>query len=157
MKLKIKILLLVMAIFSISCASSNYSKIGNGSNTNFENKKDENVNISQYIENTSWSLADLAGTNVIAWNSVYITLNFKKDRIGGKSIINNYSAGYEINGKNIKISDIVCTEMGGPEELMQMESKYLELLENAKTIEIVNGDLVLKSDKGNLVFVKHQN
>ena len=154
MNLKMKILILVMAIFEVSCTSSN-NKIKNDINLEDKVQKEvKNTNISQNIKNTSWKLIEMAGRNIENDDTVNITLNFTENRISGNSAVNDYFSGYEINGKNIKILGIALTRMGGPEELMKIEREYLELLKSVRTIEIVDSKLVLKGDNGNLVFKK---
>lgn len=84
-----------------------------------------------------------------------ITLNFAEDRISGKSGVNNYSAGYELDGKRLSISpQIISTMMAGPEEVMQQESEYLSNLSQADSVEFVGETLEIKLTTGKKLIFK---
>jgi heat shock protein HslJ len=101
------------------------------------------------------SLADLAGTEWVL-NSLdvkeplaaepEITLVFDGDRISGKSACNRYFAGVkegdELPG-DLHISDIGGTRMACPEEVMNLENRYLEALGKVTRYSFMSGKLAL--------------
>jgi len=118
------------------------------------------------------SLADLAGTewvlNRMEKNEPLaaqpeITLVFDGDRISGKSACNRYFAGAKEGGElpgDLHISDIGGTRMACPEEVMNLENRYLEALGSVTRYSFMAGKLVLtwrKNGKtGTLLFIPRQ-
>ena len=118
------------------------------------------------------SLADLAGTewvlnrldvNEPLEGQPEITLVFDGDRISGKSACNRYFAeakeGGELPG-DLHISDIGGTRMACPEEVMNLENRYLEALGSVTRYSFMAGKLVLTWRKngasGALLFIPRQ-
>jgi heat shock protein HslJ len=101
------------------------------------------------------SLADLAGTewvlNRLDVNEPLaaqpeITLVFDGDRISGKSGCNRYSAGVKEGGElpgDLHINDIGGTRMACPEEVMELENRYLDALGKVTRYSFMSGKLAL--------------
>ena len=104
----------------------------------------------------SWKLSSISGNRIEKGN---ITLSFltESKSISGVSVINSYFGNYTRNGKNIKISISGLTKMAGPEEDMELEQKYIRLLEDVTTIEESNNEMILRTEKEELKFVKQNN
>jgi heat shock protein HslJ len=101
------------------------------------------------------SLADLAGTewvlnrldvNEPLEGQPEITLVFDGNRISGKSACNRYFAeakeGGELPG-DLHISDIGGTRMACPEEVMNLENRYLDALGKVTRYSFISGKLAL--------------
>lgn len=101
--------------------------------------------------------------NVLAYNNgrggvvsviqgTEITAYFGEDgQLTGSAGCNNYSAGYEIDGDQIKIGPAAATRMacGEPEGIMEQEAEYLAALENASIFRIENQErLILEGPDG---------
>ena len=100
------------------------------------------------------SLATLAGTewvlthfkrNEAMEKGAEITLAFTADRISGKSACNRYSAGVEQGEApgELKIGLAMGTRMACPGELMDLESKYLDVLSRVTGFSFLAGKLLL--------------
>jgi len=118
------------------------------------------------------SLADLAGTEWVLKRldmnkplaaHPEITLVLEGDRISGKSGCNRYTAtvkeGRDLPG-DLHISGIGGTRMTCPEEVMNLETRYLEALGEASRYSFMSGKLALTWWKngatGTLLFVPRQ-
>jgi heat shock protein HslJ len=118
------------------------------------------------------SLADLAGTEWVLSQldaneplaaQPEITLVFEGDRISGKSACNRYFAeakeGAELPG-DLHISDIGGTRMACPEEVMNLENRYLDALGKVTRYSFLSGKLALTwwndGATGALLFVPRQ-
>lgn len=85
-----------------------------------------------------------------------ITLTFSNDGIYGFGGVNRYFAGYkaEDDGR-IRFSPIGSTLMAGPQEKMQKEREFFELLSNVNRIETYESKIVLSTLKDQkLIFVE---
>ena len=78
---------------------------------------------------------------------VTFTLGFEDGKVRGRAL-NNFMAGCEIDGNDINILPMATTLMAGPEELMVKESQYLEDLQNAGSISIVEDSLIIITHDG---------
>ena len=87
-------------------------------------------------------------------NNVPTILNLGEDgRFSGK-IVNNMMGNYELTGKSgIKFSQAATTMMMGPEEAMESEQNFLQILPKIKSYKMQGKYLVLITDNGGeLVF-----
>ena len=135
----------------------------NASTLTLSNKKEvwtfKVLTLNKKLKNTSWKLLNMDGKDVsklISKNENNITLSFNENGINGNSGINSYFSDYIITAGNITIGTVGSTEMAGSDSLMKTERQYLELLQNAKKIELVNKTtLVLTTNRGKtLTFEK---
>ncbi|WP_028329749.1 META domain-containing protein [Brachyspira alvinipulli] len=82
-----------------------------------------------------------------------ITIIFEKNTISGKSTVNKYNASFSLNDKDIQIKNVSTTKMAGPDNLMKIENEYLNMLSNAKNIDIKGNILSIKTkDHKELIF-----
>ena len=117
------------------------------------------LTLNKQLQDTSWKLLNMDGKDIsklISKNENNITLSFDENRINGNSGVNDYFGNYEITNDDIKFASLGSTRMAGPENLMKIESEFLELLRNSKKIKLSNQKtLVLTTDKGKtLTFEK---
>ena len=125
------------------------------------NQSDSNSlsNLSRELSGTKWELIKMDRKemkDVFSPNDNGITISFSGNKISGNSGINNYFGDYIVTAGNVTVGAIGSTEMAGPDNLMKLERQYLELLQNAKKIELVNKTtLIFTTDKGKtLTFEK---
>ena len=104
------------------------------------------------------SLVDLAGVEWtlthFAWNDpvpngLAITLTVEDGRIAGSSGCNRYFAGIEESQPgSVNVSAIGSTRMACPEEVMEIESRYLEALGGVTKYSFLAGRLALSYQSG---------
>ena len=115
--------------------------------SNSSNQSDENSlsRLTKELSGTNWKLVNMNGKDV---RNIGITISFSGNKINGNSGINSYFSDYIITAGNITIGTVGSTEMAGSDSLMKTERQYIELLQNAKKIELINKtSLVLTTDK----------
>lgn len=82
-----------------------------------------------------------------------ITIGFKDDNVFGKSGVNNYFTTYEIEDNVLILQTIGSTLMAGDQKTMDLEFKYLAMLNNVIGIEYENNKLTLYTkDNQKLIF-----
>ena len=114
---KMSILIGIFTVFLLNCfVLSAYSKKQNVYNLN----------------GTSWELAQVSrkGKNVVIPKEAKITINFLENEINGFSGINNYSGDYTVNNNFTLSADVATTLMAGPENLMNIEQNFLDILQS---------------------------
>ena len=70
----------------------------------------------------------------------------------GSAGCNRYTAGYTLDGTNITTEMPVTTLMMCPEEVMQVETAYLQAFQSAASYQILGDNLVLSTDIGTLTY-----
>lgn len=90
------------------------------------------------LNGTSWVL--VSWTDKILLNSsgeeIQVTVNFIDNQVNGTATCNRYTASYQIENNQLKISPPLTTRKTCMGEVMRLESQYLEALEGAKSYEI---------------------
>ncbi len=84
-----------------------------------------------------------------AQNGAEIILEFAKDepRFSG-SVVNRYFGDYQLDGSKIKFGPAGSTMMMGPEDQMEAEYNYLQILPRIKSYKMDGSNLVLITDNG---------
>jgi heat shock protein HslJ len=96
-----------------------------------------------------WRLADYLGSDggiIPAPQDGDITLLFQEDgNLSGVAGCNQYSAAYKIQNPSLMIGEISSTEMycSEPPGIMELESRYLELLQQSQTVQLSGSQLTL--------------
>ncbi len=84
-----------------------------------------------------------------------ITAQFGEDgTLSGNASCNNYTTGYEVDGENININELVAATLmacPAPEGIMDQEAEYLAALPSAATFSIQDDVLELRTADGALV------
>ena len=114
---KMSILIGIFTVFLLNCfVLSAYSKKQNVYNLN----------------GTSWELIQVSrkGKNVVIPKEAKITINFLENEINGFSGINNYSGDYMVKNNFTLSADVATTLMAGPENLMNIEQNFLDILQS---------------------------
>ena len=140
---------------TLTLKNSNGDTLSFNKSSNSNNQSDENSlsRLTKELSGTDWKLINMNGKEV---RNVGITISFSGNKINGNSGINSYFSDYIITAGNITIGTVGSTEMAGSDSLMKTERQYIELLQNAKKIELVNKTtLVLTTNRGKtLTFEK---
>ncbi len=99
------------------------------------------------LEGATWictACATGAGTMDALIAGSEITAVFGHDgRVSGSGGVNRYHGGYKVSGADLDIGPLATTLMAGPEDLMQQEMRYLQLLERATCWRIEGSRLTL--------------
>ncbi len=109
------------------------------------------------LEGNTWTLTSfIAGEDVQSpLVNTTITAYFEDGNITGNAGCNSYFGGYTVDGNEINISKALGTTMMycEPEEVMQQEYQYLEMLGNVTTYTIEENQLTLSTeDNRTLVY-----
>lgn len=97
---------------------------------------------------------------VIAWpeslrEPVSLRLDIQAGKAYGFSGINRFYGTLEVEDKAIRIHSVASTRMGGPEELINIESQFLDLLQRVDAWSVEDGKLSLfAGDKLQLTFIR---
>lgn len=131
---KMSILIGIFTVFLLNCfVLSAYSKKQNVYNLN----------------GTSWELIQVSrkGKNVVILKEAKITINFLENEINGFSGINNYSGDYMVKNNFTLSADVATTLMAGPENLMNIEQNFLDILQSFPKISYNASTLTLSNKK----------
>jgi heat shock protein HslJ len=110
------------------------------------------------LEGITWKLEAMGpqGNPKPVGGDRYVTLefDFEEGRVQGNGGCNSYSADFEINGNNISIGPAMSTLMACfPQEVMDQETAYHQLLSKAEWYEVGVGRLSIYTSDGQvLVF-----
>jgi heat shock protein HslJ len=110
------------------------------------------------LENQKWILIDLDG-NAPIYSTNPMVVVFEDGQVSGNAGCNQYFGNYQIKGDAITFANIAQTEMAclDPEEVMEQERVYLDLLETAQHFEEVDDMLIIFTGSENkLIFVMQQ-
>ena len=109
------------------------------------------------LDGTSWVLMAYRKTRPIPGTT--ITATFEDGQVRGSAGCNSYGGSYQVSGDTIAMSEIVFTEMAcmEPEGVMDQETTFLVFLGNARTFQLVDGQLqILRSDGEAITFVPQE-
>lgn len=104
------------------------------------------------LNETSWELLQITkrGKEQLIPQNANITINFADSKINGNSGINSYFGDYKIKNNSILTANPAVTLMAGPEELMKIEQRFLETLQNSPRITYSNTTLSLRNKNGEI-------
>jgi len=100
------------------------------------------------LEGTSWVLILYGDSAPIGMTMP--TLMFQEGNISGNASCNSYGGSFEAKGDSISFGALFMTEMFcmDPEEVMDQESLYLQMLGSVERFEVSDGQLVLFTPSG---------
>lgn len=91
------------------------------------NQQPENNNI---LAGSSWQIEDVDSGGII--DKANLTVNFGEEGwVSGSSGCNSYTGGYSVNGYELELGELAATMMACPEAIMDLESKFLDVLGGA--------------------------
>lgn len=94
-----------------------------------------------------WYLS-AGGEQVQVLPDTEITAEVKEGMIAGSAGCNRYSAGFQMDGDQIKIEGAITTLMACPDPIMQQEQAYLETLQKAASYSISDSTLTFADAQG---------
>jgi heat shock protein HslJ len=107
------------------------------------------------LTNTEWHLVSYDNENspTPVETGSEITLIFNKDgSISGSGGINRYFGSYTQTGNMVTFGTLGCTEMAGPEPLMDQESTYFRLLDSVRSFHTSGSTLGLSDVTGRVLL-----
>ena len=112
-------------------------------------------NIEKAISSSQWKVTNISGKRVNL-KGKGITVNFDAGRISGNSGVNSYSGNYEIKNNNIRIvSELMLTAMLGPNDVMEIEEKFINILKDVKYTRLVDANtIILSTETGDTITMK---
>ena len=97
------------------------------------------------LRGTDWVLGIVDGRTWPVGNAPDVTLRFGLHRIGGFSGCNEYSAGYEMNGRRLVLGRVVTTLIACTGERTWVEGRVLEILQGSPIATVDRNELRLTS------------
>lgn len=99
------------------------------------------------LAGTNWRLADTGGTEIE--NSGGVFVRFEPDgSLDGFAGCNNFFGAYALDGSNLSISSLGATRKMCPELFMDIETTFMNALQNVRSFSISSGSLQLIDDQG---------
>ena len=99
------------------------------------------------LKGTAWTLTAINDTPALANTSV--TVEFADGQLGGSSGCNSYGGAYKASGNKITTDSINMTLMACLDAgVMEQESAFLGILQNAQTFELTEDQLLILSSDG---------
>jgi heat shock protein HslJ len=77
-----------------------------------------------------WRVMEIAGQAVPA--EAQVTMSFREGRIAGRSACNRYTSGATIGDGTIAVGAVAGTRMACPPLLMEIETRFLAVLQQAE-------------------------
>ncbi|WAJ70879.1 YbaY family lipoprotein [Catenovulum adriaticum] len=105
------------------------------------------------LANTQWQVTQINNQALIENSKV--TINFSEQKIYGSAGCNQYTADYQLNSPEIKLSTIAVTKKACmAAELAEQESRFLILLGEVKQFTTGNNNLTLLDGSGNKLIAE---
>ena len=101
-------------------------------NVSVKSTEKEKISSDSSLTGTSWNLINISGEDVTGKG---VILHIQKNSLGGNAAVNQYFGNYTIKQDKISVSQIGRNEMAGEKSLMNLENRYIGILQNVKKIE----------------------
>lgn len=106
----------------------------------------------------TWDITSVSGEQVVLADSLseaapFIEFNVAEGRFHGNTGCNIMNGEYTFAGDSLSFSPAATTMMAGPQELMDLESKVLNAISNAATVNAVEtGKIQVLDAEGNVLM-----
>lgn len=120
---------------------------------NEESEVNQESDVSQQsntIEGTVWNLVSYNQQPILAESK--ITAEFAEGRVNGSAGCNSYFADYQLDDTQLNIETVGSTKKACPDDFMEQETIYLNLLDKAESAAVVDNVLTINTSDGDLVF-----
>jgi len=109
------------------------------------------------LDGSAWVLSAFDNETAIIGNPP--TLEFRGNQVVGNASCNTFGGSYQIQGETISFGALARTEMYcmDPKGVMDQEQTYLEILEAAQRLELVDDILTIYSDSGKTLTFQTRN
>ncbi len=108
----------------------------------------------------TWVLVSFGGTDDAASpvenSEISMVFDIEEQKVSGNSSCNRFFGSYKVDGNDISFAPLGSTMMACPQELMDQESKFLKLLQSAKSFSIDEKVLKIQGIDGGLLTFTHQ-
>ena len=97
------------------------------------------------IEGIQWYLTELAGSPISPMaNDIqpHIILDSIEKKVAGFFGCNNFFGSYELDGASLKFGPVGAMRMACPDLEMSLETEFMKVLDNTRTWEIRDGELL---------------
>ena len=98
------------------------------------------------VERTRWDLSRLYGAPPLALAP--ITLVFEEGQVLGHAGVNQYFAGFSLDGSAFAVDSIGTTRRSGPPDISAQENAFLKALQTASELSLDGDELVLRGPDG---------
>ena len=114
------------------------------------------LGISAQLSGETWVLTTFNNQQPISGHQP--SLQFDTGQISGNTGCNHYGGTYQIEGDSIRFEGIYSTEMAclDPEDLMEQERVYLDLLRVADQFELADGVLMFSAESNPILVFEIQ-
>lgn len=109
--------------------------------------------------NGAWTVTSVAGEQIALPDSLaeatpYIEFNAENGRVHGYTGCNIMNGTYTLDGSDLSLGQMATTMMAGPQELMELESKVLDAVNGAASVQQTDDDsLQILDGEGNVTMV----
>jgi heat shock protein HslJ len=93
------------------------------------------------IENIKWDMVEM--NSVPMEFDRPLAIKFVDGKLEAVGVINRIGGNYSLTGNELKITKLSATRMGGPPELLQLETTFTEMLESVDSVQIDGPELLL--------------
>jgi heat shock protein HslJ len=108
------------------------------------------------LDGTAWQLSGWTLSSVNPADFT-ITATFTDGKISGRSAVNSYGGSYKTGPDGaFSVSQLVSTQMAGPEPAMRAEHAYVTLLQQARSYSRTGRTLKLFDAHGNESLIFHR-
>jgi len=104
------------------------------------------------LRGTKWQLVSLEQQEALA--AAAVTVEFSDDALTGSAGCNTYSAAYQLRDQTIMIGGAAATRKAcADEQQMAQETTYFEALATVTQFQLVDKQLELRNEQGEVVMV----
>lgn len=106
------------------------------------------------LSKNTWKLVeyDFGGTTYLEEGQRPITARFEKGTINGTAACNRYFGNYEAKGIGLRFNEVATTKRICADDLMNLEARFLNLIENARNYTATLNKLTIFCTDGELRF-----
>jgi heat shock protein HslJ len=148
--------LIIIATLLLSMSSCNLLKDKNAEKLSEVSTLDMNS-----LKGTNWELEKFSNDSFLSVPSKgTLSISHIKDSsysLGGTCFVNNYGGEVEIssNGDMKKRYEFTMTQMASIDEnTNMMEGRFMNYFNGFKSLKVVEGKLIITTEKGDMIFVK---
>ena len=106
------------------------------------------------LQGGEWTVETIAGAPLVAGSSVTLTFD-AEGHAYGKASCNRYTGGYKLTGEGLNLGPLASTMMACTTELMDQESRFLELLAQVRDFAVADdGALSLRAADGRAIAAR---
>ncbi len=99
-----------------------------------------------HVERSRWDLVRLYGAPPLALAP--ITLVFEEGQVLGHAGVNQYFAGFTLEGSSFDVDSIGTTRRSGPPDITAQENAFLKALQSATSLVLDGEELALLGPDG---------